>query len=182
MATSNTVDGYALLVEMSRRYGEKGLPLPAQREVIPTRTVLCFHLLNAPVAVILEEVSELFEVPHCTRLPRAKPWVKGVANVRGKLTTIVDFAAFLGGKLCAAPKRQRVIMVERDGVSAGLIVDDVAGMKHFRVDAYSESRRDKIPVPLAPFVSGTFFSEGECWSLFRPEALLMSSDFQAVAA
>lgn len=181
MSTDNNNQAYERLAKISRHYGERSRSLPAQVDVIPTRTVVCFHLLGAPVAILLEEMNELFEVPHCTRLPRVKSWVKGVANVRGKLTPIIDFASFLGGRLQASPKRQRVVLIERNGISAGLIVDDVVGMKHFRVDAYSE-KRDVVPPPLARFVPGTFLNDGEYWALFRPEALFGHDDFLDVAA
>ena len=172
---------YRQLVELAQRYTDNARSLPAQIDVTPTRSVVCFHLLGHPVAILLEEISELFEVPHCTRLPRVKPWVRGVANVRGRLTPIIDFASFLGGRLQSVPKRQRVLLVEREGIAAGLIVDDVVGMKHFRVDAYSE-RREVVPPRLARFVPGTFLNDGEHWALFRPEALFGHEEFLAVAA
>src|SRR5690606_11534733 len=163
------------------RYGARSRSLPAQIDVTPTSTVVCFHLLGRPVAILLDVMNALFEVPHCTRLPRVKPWVRGVANARGKLTRIIDFPSLLGVRLQTAPTRQRVLLIERDGIAAGLIVDDVVGMKHFRVDAYSE-RRDVVPPRLARFVPGTFLNDGEYWALFRPEALFGHGDFLDVAA
>ncbi len=181
MNTQADNPSYRQLAELTRDYADRARDLPAQVDVTPTRTVVCFHLLGSPVAILLEEVHELFEVPHCTRLPRVKPWVRGVANVRGKLTPIIDFANFLGSRLQAPPKRQRVLLVEYGGIAAGLIVDDVVGMKHFRVDTYSE-KRDLVPPPLARFVPGTFLNDGEYWALFRPEALFAHDEFLAVAA
>ena len=180
MAEKNN-EAFARLAALSEEFRHQARELPAQQDITPTRTVVCFRILGVGVAVLLEEMNELLEVPHCTRLPRVKPWVKGVANVRGKLTPIIDFAGFLGGRLTSAPKRQRVILVERDDISAGLIVDEVLGMKHFRVDAYSEERAG-IPPPMSPFVPGLFFTDGEAWMLFRPDALFSNNDFLEVAA
>src|SRR5690606_18086262 len=180
MATTSN-QAYTRLAALAEDFRQRSRELPAQLDLTPTRTVVCFRILGTGVAVLLEEMNELFEVPHCTRLPRVKPWVKGVANVRGKLTPIIDFAGFLGSRLTAAPKRQRVLLVERDEIAAGLIVDEVVGMKHFRVDAYSEDR-DAIPPPLSPFVPGTFLSDGERWVLFRPDALFSNNEFLEVAA
>ena len=171
---------YARLVGFAGAFQRASRELPARADVTPTRTVVCFRLLGCGVAVLLEEINELLEVPHCTRLPRVKPWVRGVANVRGRLMPIIDFAGFLGGRLTAPPKRQRVMLVERDGMAAGLIIDEVVGMKHFRVDAYADYRED-VPPPLSPFVPGTFLSGGERWALLRPDALFGSSDFLDVA-
>jgi len=174
-------EAYARLAGFSEAFRRASRELPARTDVAPTRTVVCFRLLGCGVAVLLEEVNELLEVPQCTRLPRVKPWVRGVANVRGRLMPIIDFAGFLGGRLTAPPKRQRVMLVERGDIAAGLIIDEVVGMRHVRVDAYDE-HREGVPPPLSPFVPGTFLSEGERWALLRPDALFGSSDFLDVAA
>jgi twitching motility protein PilI len=175
---NNAFDKLAGLAQDFRQHSRE---LPAQIDTTPTRTVVCFRILGVGVAVLLEEMNELLDVPHCTRLPRVQGWVKGVANVRGKLTPIIDFAGFLGGRLTAPPKSQRVLLIEREEMSAGLVVDEVLGMRHFRVDAFSE-HRDNVPPPLSPFVPGTFATEEEQWPLFRPDALFGSTDFLEVAA
>ncbi|MCK9467881.1 MAG: chemotaxis protein CheW [Porticoccaceae bacterium] len=176
---------YCQLAELARRYADKARSLPAQSDVVPTRGAVCFRLLGQPLAVLLEEVSEVVEVPPYTRLPGVKQWVRGIANVRGKLIPIIDLARFLGGRLQAVPQRQRVLLVEQNGIAAGLIVDEVLGAKYFRVDAYSEQRQG-IPPSLARFVSGIFLADKfltdkECWALFRPEALLGYDEFLAVS-
>jgi twitching motility protein PilI len=178
---ANDNKAFEKLAGLAREFQEKSRELPAQIDTTPTRTVVCFRILGTRVAVLLEEMNELLEVPHCTRLPRVQSWVKGVANVRGKLTPIIDFAGFLGGRLTAPPKSQRVLLIERDAMSAGLVVDEVVGMRHFRVDGYSESR-ELVPPPLSPFVPGTFDAEGEQWMLFRPDALFSHGEFLEVAA
>lgn len=174
-------DLYHQLAEVAQRYMQQSAHLPVQASRAPARTVVCFHVMGCPVAVLLEEISELLEVPPCTRLPRVKPWVRGVANVRGRLTPIIDFAAFLGGDLQTPPKRQRVLLVEHGNVVAGLIIDDLVGMRHFRVDSYKE-HRDSVPQSLARFVSGTFFEDSALWAVLRPEALLNFEEFLDVAA
>ncbi len=110
-------DAYA---EIALRYAASARSLPAQIDITPTRTLICFEVLGVALALFIEEMQELLEVPGCTRLPRVRPWVKGVANVRGKLVPVVDFARFLGGNLTAPPRQQRVLLVERKGVAAGL--------------------------------------------------------------
>lgn len=170
-----------VLAGLSRRYEQEARSLPGQTDTTPVRTAVCFHLQGGPVAILLDELSELFAVPRCTHLPRVKSWVRGIANVRGRLIPLIDFAAFLGGHLSPRLKHQRVLLIECDGMTAGLIVDDVVGMKHFRIDTYSEER-DALPPSLARFVSGTFVDNGKRWALFRPAALFGHEDFLDVVA
>lgn len=179
--TDSGREGFLALAELSRRHGRGARSLPAQTGATPTRTAVCFRLQGGPVAILLDELGELLEVPRCTRLPGVKSWVRGIANVRGRLIPLIDFAAFLGERPQAPDNRQRVLLIERDGVAAGLVVDEVVGMKHFRVDSYSEER-ETVPPGLARFVPGTFVDNGEHWPLFRPEALFGHQDFLDVAA
>ena len=44
----------------------------------------------------LTSVTDVVECPRVTPVPRAKVWLRGIANVRGSLYSIVDLALFLG--------------------------------------------------------------------------------------
>src|SRR5438552_11671344 len=44
----------------------------------------------------LADAGEVIPVPQLVSVPLTKPWFLGVANVRGNLYSIVDFAGFLG--------------------------------------------------------------------------------------
>lgn len=172
---------FNILAGLFRRYSDNAKGLPAQTDIVPTRTVVCFSLLGANLAVGLEEISELLELPSCTHLPRVKSWVRGVANVRGRLLPVINFAEFLGGGLKMPPKSQRVLVIDALGIFVGLIVDQVQGMRHFKVDTY---RRElgEVPEVLAPYIEGSFIHEGEEWMLFRPSQLLQDHCFMEVAA
>lgn len=181
MQPLSSSDLYQQLAGLARRYVHQSDRFPVQAARVSSRTAVCFHVMNQPVAVLLDEISELLDVPPCTRLPRVKPWVLGVASVRGQLTPIIDFAAFLGESQKVSLRRQRVLLVEHENVVAGLVVDDLVGMRHFRTDAYDESR-DTVPRSLARFVSGTFSDDGTHWAVLRPAALLNFEAFLDVAA
>ena len=46
--------------------------------------------------VSLHQVSEVIPVPTMVPVPRTHSWFRGVANVRGNLYSVVDFAAYQG--------------------------------------------------------------------------------------
>ena len=178
---SNPSEAFQTLLALSRRYGENIRGLPAQVDVAPTRAVVCFSLLGVNLAVALDEVAELLELPHTTRLPRVKSWIKGVANVRGRLLPVVNFAEFLGGGVTTPPKQQRVVVLEMHDVFVGLVVDRVYAMRHFRLDNYSQAVQG-APEVLSPYLGGSFHHEDEDWLLFRPSLLIQDPQFMAVAA
>ena len=57
--------------------------------------------------VDLREAGELIPLPAISPVPLARPWFKGVANVRGNLYSVTDFSAFLGGEPTAAGEQAR---------------------------------------------------------------------------
>ena len=179
MAEENQV--FNRLQALSRQYQASAKGLPAQAEVVPTKVVVCFSLLGVQVAVAIEEIAELLEMPPTTRLPRVQEWVKGVANVRGRLLPVMDFGRFLGGATTTPPKQQRVIVLDMHDIFVGLGVDTVYAMRHFRLDTYSESV-SQAPAALQPYLEGYFRHDEENWFLFRPARLIQEPAFMAVAA
>ena len=78
-----------------------------------------------------EEVREiLFPLP-LTRLPRAQPWLLGLANVRGFLVAVTDFGHFLGRGPTEPSDRTRLLWLSHARLPAALLVDEVAGFRLF---------------------------------------------------
>ncbi len=101
------------------------------------------------------EVSEILPEPRFTALPGVKPWLKGVANVRGRLLPIADLGQFLGVKIQALRKQRRILIVDHGDLFVGLAVDEVLGMQHFDIEAYRE-HADSVPAGLHFFLEGVF--------------------------
>lgn len=79
----------------------------------------------------LGDTGEVLAVPPITRVPLAQPWYLGIANIRGNLHSVVDFAAFRGGRETRMTPQARVILLgPRFGeLKAGLLVDRVIGLR-----------------------------------------------------
>ncbi|MFY8062879.1 MAG: chemotaxis protein CheW, partial [Usitatibacteraceae bacterium] len=57
---------------------------------------LGFQVGDESWIVNLADVAEVIPVPAFVPVPQTRPWFCGVANVRGKLFSVVDFAGFQG--------------------------------------------------------------------------------------
>src|ERR1700738_5473356 len=58
--------------------------------------------------VAREETREVLGVPaSTTRVPGAKAWIKGLANVRGQLLPIIDLRQFLGSGVAPPARKTR---------------------------------------------------------------------------
>ncbi|MBB5213084.1 chemotaxis protein CheW [Microbulbifer hydrolyticus] len=171
----STLTPYLALVDIANRAKAQAQGLPARQEVKPYWTGIGFSLLGHRFVASMEDVVELLELPQYTFIPGAQPWVRGVANVRGRLLPLFDMAAFFGGHLSSARQRRRVLVVEYDKVYAGLIVDELHGMQHLALE-YGKMPPSDLVEAFAPMVSGQFQLQQERWLVFDLQALL--SDFQ----
>ncbi len=79
-----------------------------------------------------EETREVLSYPSVvTRVPGAKPWIRGIANVRGQLLPVVDLRAYPGGGMTNTNRSTRVLVAKHREVPAGLLVDEVLGFRRF---------------------------------------------------
>lgn len=156
--------------------------LPQQVEIVPEWTGIAFTLGGVQMVAPMGQVTEILTIPTHTRLPSVQDWVRGVANVRGRLLPLMDMEAFLGGALSRDRKEHRVLVLELGDLYSGLIVSGVRGMETFPVDMFSDASPDDIPEPLRPYIDGAYQREQESWLVFSPEKLIQDDRFYNVAA
>jgi twitching motility protein PilI len=78
----------------------------------------------------LSDSGEVLPVPPLTSVPLTKPWFAGIANVRGTLYSVVDFAAYRGGQPTPRNANARLLLVgARHGINSALLVDRTLGLK-----------------------------------------------------
>lgn len=164
------------LVQLANQSRQAAKGLPAQVDAREQWSGIGFSLLGSHFVAPMDEVSEMLEVPTYTHLPGVQPWVRGVANVRGRLLPLFDLAAFCGGRLVAGRKRRRVLVLETETLYSGLIVDQVFGMQHFPVDEF-EAQSGDIVDPIRPYVRGSYQNEQHQWNVFLLSELAKDQRF-----
>ena len=83
----------------------------------------------------LADAGEVIAVPQLASVPMTKPWYLGIANIRGNLYGVIDFAGFLGRPVEAiapgAGQARLVLFGPRAGeLRAGLVVQRVLGLRN----------------------------------------------------
>ncbi|MDH3506196.1 MAG: chemotaxis protein CheW [Gammaproteobacteria bacterium] len=127
------------------------------------------------------DVKEVLSVPEfMTRVPGAKSWLRGIANVRGQLITVVDLKAFLGGGISMLDRRSRVLVASSRDVPTGLLVDEVLGFRRFNASDY---RSDAITpmIRCEGYIEGSYRRGAEAWPFFRLPKLLADEQFLSAA-
>jgi purine-binding chemotaxis protein CheW len=74
---------------------------------------------GVPIAI----VREIVRVPEITAVPNAQEFVEGVINLRGKIISVVDLRKRFGGATSDNNKKNRVVVVELENRTVGLIVN-----------------------------------------------------------
>jgi purine-binding chemotaxis protein CheW len=74
---------------------------------------------GVPIAI----VREIVRVPEITAVPNAQEFVEGVINLRGKIISVVDLRKRFGGAASDNNKKNRVVVVELENRTVGLIVN-----------------------------------------------------------
>ncbi len=129
-----------------------------------------------------EETREVLGVPPTlTRVPGAKGWIKGLANVRGQLLPIIDLRQFVGSGVTPITRNTRVVVVNHRDIPAGLLVDEVLGFRRFAETEFTSDAPQTL-VRSDRYLAGSFRRGEETWPVLSLRAMLESPAFAEAAA
>lgn len=172
---------FALLTDIARRSRTLAAGLPEQEEAVSLWNGIGFLLAGQRFVAPMGEVVEVLHVPRYTHVPGVQPFLLGAANVRGRLLPIIDLAQYFGLPHSTRSMRERrILIVEKDDIFTGLVVDDVAGMQYFAVDSFRDEPAG-APPEVQPFVQGSYARNEETWKVFSTFALIDDERFLDVA-
>ncbi len=169
-----------LLQNIESQSREFAFDLPHKEESKLTWEGVLFTILGARLLTALDEVKEILNYPsNVTSVPGAQPWVRGVANVRGSLMPIFDLQEYLGGSAINIGRRTRVLVIEHEGLFAGLMVADVFGMRHF--DEELRIQKQESTDQIGRYVTGAYDVDGDHYPIISMHILAEDPEFQVVA-
>ncbi|MBD3109422.1 chemotaxis protein CheW [Bacillus sp. AGMB 02131] len=85
--------------------------------------VVVFQLKEKEYAIPIQQVRGIEKILHITRVPNTAHYVKGVINLRGVVTPIIDLRARFDLEESPLTDDSRIIIVHIDELEVGLIVD-----------------------------------------------------------
>ena len=88
--------------------------------------MISFAISDEDYGVDIQTVKEVIRKKEITRLPKAPAFVKGVINLRGDVIPIIDLRERFNMEQQEYTNMTRVIVVEVDGRSIGMVVDSVS--------------------------------------------------------
>jgi len=173
---------YELLLEMERRARASQAGQGGEARAAHEWVGISFRLGGESFLVARDETREVLGVPNfLTRVPGARPWIRGLANVRGQLLPVVDLRAFLGGGAVNISRAARILVANHREIPAGLLVDEVLGFRRFNDSEFSA----QLPATLLQcerYLAGAFRRGNDVSPVFGLRGLLESNDFLMGAA
>ncbi|MCG6935614.1 MAG: chemotaxis protein CheW [Proteobacteria bacterium] len=180
MNTELSLPPYELLQNIQARSQAKAFGLPQKTEVRRTWSGIGFRFGGHHLVVPLGEVAEILEYPDLTRVPNAKPWVLGIANIRGSLLPVLDLKGFVEGSNTKLSRISRVLVTHQENISSGVMIDEVLGMRHF----FEEEKLQDVSEfadTLKPFLDDGYKQGEQNWGVFSMRKLILSPKFMEVA-
>ena len=88
--------------------------------------LVTFTLRNEEYAVDILNVQEINRITEITQVPNSPPYVEGVINLRGKVMPVINLRKKFGLEDKETDDTSRIIIMDIQGVTNGLVVDSVS--------------------------------------------------------
>ncbi len=171
---------FELLAALDRR-GRAATAQPAE-QAAREWVGIALRVAGELYLVAREETREVLAMPpQLTRIPGAKSWIRGLANVHGSLLPIIDLRQYLGGGETSQTRQTRVIVANHRDVPAGFLVDEVLGFRRFG-DAEFSGTAPQTLLGCDNYLAGAFRRGAEQWPVLSLRLLVENPGFLDAAA
>ncbi|UJF32885.1 chemotaxis protein CheW [Paenibacillus hexagrammi] len=128
-----------------------------------------FAVQEEKYGIGLEHIHEIIRMQEITHVPGARPYMEGVINLRGSIIPIISLRSRFNMEKISYSKSTRIIVVHRDDMLVGLIVDMV-----LQVVALTDigPPPERMGVMDGCLISGVGQSGGELVGILKVEQIL----------
>ncbi|NIK10809.1 chemotaxis protein CheW [Alkalibacillus almallahensis] len=149
-------------------------------EVMQDDKVIVFKLKDEEYGIPIEHVGSIERIFNITRVPRAPKFVKGVMNLRGVITPIIDLRERFGLETVEQTESTRIIIIHVDDKSIGVIVDaanDVVDVPQEKVEPSPEV----VGAVNADYIRGVAKIDQRLLILLNLEKVLSEEEFDELS-
>src|SRR3954471_2399368 len=136
-----------------------------------SNTYIVFTIAGTAYGIRSDDVRHIEMVDTITRVPNAAAFVDGVVFSRGQVVPAVSLRARFGFERTPYDLRTRLIVVQQDGRSVGLVVDDSREFIRLSPDAVQEPQ-DTLAGGSSQYIQGIASVSDRLILLLKLEALL----------
>lgn len=168
------------LRELQSRLAER---MQAVRTEQPGQSWLAVDCAGQGVLFPLQQAGEIFDVTPVIPVPHTRPWMMGVANLRGGLYAVIDLAGFLGLRQhppegAAREQGHLVALNAALGMNCALLIDRLDGLRHA-----ADMVRDDAGADHRPAFAATRWADarGRVWQEIALAELAGQQQFLGIA-
>lgn len=136
---------------------------------------------RAKYLIDLREAGEIVTSGNLTKVPLTKSWYLGLSNIRGSLTSVVDYSLFDGGEPTLQDSSSRVLAFSNSlSFNSGLLVSKVLGLRNADdMDLLDEDKSADLGLDgKKPWVVNRLVdAEGSIWSQLSLSLLVQDQEF-----
>ncbi|WP_163101526.1 chemotaxis protein CheW [Peribacillus alkalitolerans] len=133
--------------------------------------VIVFQLNGKEYAIPVSQVRSIEKVQYITRVPRTMRFVKGVINLRGLVTPIIDLRSRFDMEEAPYSESTRIIIVSLTDMDVGLIVDAANDVIDIPINNI-EPQPEVVGMVEADFINGVAKIEKRLLILINLEKVL----------
>ncbi|MDQ7006047.1 MAG: chemotaxis protein CheW [Acidobacteriota bacterium] len=100
--------------------------MTARQDTEDVRHLVCFRIGDEEFGIGIMQVREIVRVETITAVPGAPSFVSGIVNLRGNILPVINLRKRFGHEDLEHSEQSRILVVELDGKTTGLIVDAVS--------------------------------------------------------
>lgn len=141
------------------------------------RKFIVFQLANEEYAVPVEQVGSIERITSITRVPQAKPFVKGVMNLRGVITPLIDLRNRFNMEEQEFTNASRIIIVQIEHIEVGLIVDSANDVLDIPINSI-EPPPEVIDSVDVDYIEGVAKVEDRLLILLNLKKVLLEEDIE----
>lgn len=134
--------------ELQRLSSSAEAPAPS-----PELHLVTFALDREEFGIPIEQVREVIRVSEITRVPQARPHVRGVTNLRGRILAVVELRTRMGLPPAEITPRSRVVIVAVHDRTLGILVDGVSQVVKVPTVTVAPAPEDVLS-PGADYITG----------------------------
>lgn len=137
--------------------------------------VIVFQINDEEYTVPVNVVGSIERMMPITRVPGTKPFVKGVLNLRGVVTPVIDLRERFGMDEVDATDQTRMITVTINDMNVGLIVDAANDVLDLEEDSI-EPPPEVVGTVEAEYIQGVAKLDKRLFILLNLEKVLSKED------
>lgn len=136
---------------------------------------IVFQLGTEEYAIRVENVKSIEKMEKITRVPNTDKYIKGVLNLRGIITPIIDLKMRLSIGQIEITKQTRIIIISNSDMDVGFIVDAANDVLDFDMSEV-EDNPEAIDGIEVDFIQGVIKYEDRYIILLHLEKILERQD------